>query len=248
MRALTSYPQVSAQAYYGFASIMDVSTQIKLTATSTAEAEATAAFEACKIAIYFRKIMAALRLPIEGPVPLFGDNSSQLIICSKDHPSRKQRHWRVRVDWIQSLVDLNLVKFHKIASVNNASDCTTKIVPASTWTGLSRVMVGAIPKTIPGTQINVRYAQQLAREERARERAANTSEQLDAMARADDSLNRFAEDLRASHLSEQRGSYKGESIRDSPITGKANSQLSMSCSSSARQRASGGTTISTMSF
>ena len=55
---------------------MDVSTQVKLTATSTAEAETVAAFEACKIAIYIRKVLAALRMPVEGPVQLFGDNAT----------------------------------------------------------------------------------------------------------------------------------------------------------------------------
>ena len=82
---------------------------------------------------------------------------------------RKCRHWRIRVDWIQQLVDLQIVKFHKIASaINNISDVTTKVVPSFTWEGLSRLMIGASPKFIPGTQINVRYAQQLARDERTR--------------------------------------------------------------------------------
>ena len=162
----TSYPQISAQAYLGFACIMDVSTQVKLTATSTAEAETVAAFEACKIAIYIRKVLAALRMPVEGPVQLFGDNASQITICSKSHPSRKCRHWRVRVGFIQEMVDLGIVQFNKVASVNNASDSTTKIVPGFTWTSLSRFMIGASPKFIPGTQIDVRYAQQLAREQR----------------------------------------------------------------------------------
>ena len=67
------------------------------------------------------------------------------------------------------MVDLGIVQFNKVASVNNASYCTTKIVPGFTWTSLSRFMIGASPKFIPGTQIDFRYAQQMAREQRARE-------------------------------------------------------------------------------
>ena len=43
--------------------------------------------------------------------------------------------------------------------------------------------------------------------------------------------------LATQDITTYNGSYKGVSIRDSPITGKANSQLPMSCSSSVRQPA-----------
>ena len=207
-----SYPQVSAQAYLGFACIMDVSTQIKLTATSTCEAEMAAGMEACKLAVYLRKVFDELRLPVKGPVPCFGDNSSMLIIAEKSHPSRKCRHWRIRVDWIQQLVDLQIVKFHKIASINNISDVTTKVVPSFTWEGLSRLMIGASPKFIPGTQINVRYAQQLARDERARDKD-NDLEGDSYAAKltrvADDESSRRGKALRGQLLGEQRGSDAG---------------------------------------
>ena len=62
--------------------------------------------------------------------------------------------------------DLGIVSFHKIAGVNNASDCGTKIQAVCHWEGLSRPIVGAPPMFIPGTQINVRLAQQVAKEER----------------------------------------------------------------------------------
>ena len=135
-----------------------------------------------------------------------------LIIAEKSHPSRKCRHWRIRVDWIQQLVDLQIVKFHKIDSINNISDVTTKVVPSFTWEGLSRLMIGASPKFIPGTQINVRFAQQLARDERAREK--DTDLENDSYAAkltrvaGDESFNR-GKPLRKALLGQQRGSDAG---------------------------------------
>ena len=113
-------------------------------------------------------------------------------------------------------MDLQIVKFHKIASINNISDVTTKVVPSFTWEGFSRLMIGASPKFIPGTQINVRYAQQLARDERAREK--DTDLENDSYAAkltrvaGDESFNR-GKPLREALLGEQRGSDAGHFSR-----------------------------------
>ena len=143
-----------------------------------------------------------------------------LIIAEKSHPSRKCRHWRIRVDWIQQLVDLQIVKFHKIASINNISDVTTKVVPSFTWEGLSRLMIGASPKFIPGTQINFRYAQQLARDERTRNK--DTDLEGDSYAAkltrgAADEYSHHGKCLKEDTLSgEQRGSDAGHFSRTVP--------------------------------
>ena len=85
-------------------------------------------------------------------------------------PPAKCRHWRIRVDWVQSLVDCDIVSFHYISIINNISDANTKIQPKFTWDGLSRLLVGAPPRFVPGTNINVRFAKQLAQQERAEEK------------------------------------------------------------------------------
>ena len=67
-------------------------------------------------------------------------------------------------------MDCGIVSFHYISSINNISDVNTKIQPKFTWDGLSRLLVGASPKYIPGTNVNVRFAKQLAQQERAEEK------------------------------------------------------------------------------
>ena len=64
-------------------------------------------------------------------------------------------------------------------------------------------MIGASPKFIPGTQIDVRYAQKLAREQRERERAAEEPVEQVSMA----SASSFSYAKSQFGNSEQRGSY-----------------------------------------
>ena len=126
------------------------------------------------------------------------------------------------------MVDLGIVQFNKVASVNNASDCTTKIVPGFTWTSLSRFMIGASPKFIPGTQIDVRYAQQLAREQRERERAAE--EPVDQVSTANAALQAFPTQKASLATLNSEGVTHMHSPKDSSLTLSGNSHQGQSCS------------------
>ena len=77
-------------------------------------------------------------------------------------------------------------------------------------------MIGASPKFIPGTQINVRYAQQLARDERARDKDTDLEDDSYAakLTRvADDKSSSRGKALREALLGEQRGSDAGHFSR-----------------------------------
>ena len=77
-------------------------------------------------------------------------------------------------------------------------------------------MIGASPKFIPGTQINVRFAQQLARDERALEKDTDLENDSYAakltLVAGDESCNR-GKPLRKALLGEQRGSDAGHFSR-----------------------------------
>ena len=135
-------------------------------------------------------------------------NCSQIALSQKDHPSRKQRHWLTRAEWTQQLVDLGIVSFHKIASVNNASDVSTKITPYFTFEGLSRMTVGAPPKHIPGTNINIRLAREYARKEREAE-----AELTDPEPAAHEGIPKSAHNSTEMPTSALRGSYAGKQAR-----------------------------------
>ena len=78
-------------------------------------------------------------------------------------------------------------------------------------------MIGASPKFIPGTQINVRFAQQLARDERAREKDTYLENDSYAAklthAAGDESFDR-GKALRERLSGEQRGSDAGHFSRE----------------------------------
>ena len=83
----SSYTHVCSQLYLCKVCIADVSKVIKLSATSTAEAEMCAMYEACKQAVFIKKVLEELRLPID-TVPIYGDNQAANTIARQDHPCR----------------------------------------------------------------------------------------------------------------------------------------------------------------
>ena len=137
------------------------------------------------------------------------------------------------------MVDLGIVQFNKVASVNNASDCTTKIVPGFTWTSLSRFMIGASPKFIPGTQIDVRYAQQLAREQRERERAAK--EPVEQVSTANAALQAFPTQKASLATLNSEGVTQMHSSEDSSLTLQSgNTHQGQSCSADVKAHSAVG--------
>ena len=152
-----------------------------------------------------------LKIDFSMNIQCFGDNTAMLKIARKTHPSRKCRHWRVRADWVQSLVDCGIVSFHYISSINNISDVNTKIQPKFTWDGLSRLLVGASPKYIPGTNINVRFAKQLAQQERAEEKIRVTDLRTESDGRS------VGATVEAGHTKLSRSRTNDTSYRDKPV-------------------------------
>ena len=79
----------------------------------------------------------------------------------------------------------------------------------------------------PGTQIDVRYAQQMAREQRARERAAE--EPVDQVSTANAALQAFPTQ-KASLALNSEGVTQMHSPKDSSLTLSGNSHQGQSCS------------------
>ena len=108
-------------------------------------------------------------------------------------------------------MDCGIVSFHYISSINNISDVNTKIQPKFTWDGLSRLLVGASPKFIPGTNINVRFAKQLAQQERAEEKIRAKDLRTESDGRSADAS------IEAAHTKQSRSRTKDTSYRDIPV-------------------------------
>ena len=97
-------------------------------ATSSTEAEFTAACDAGKAILYVRSILDEINLPQHAATTLFIDNNGALMMGNAQQPTRRTRHMDIKkfvlIDWIEH--DLLIMK--RIATNDNYSDTMTKQV------------------------------------------------------------------------------------------------------------------------
>ena len=100
-------------------------------------------------------------------------------------------------------------------------------------------MIGASPKFIPGTQIDVRYAQQLAREQRERERAAK--EPVEQVSTANAALQAFPTQKASLATLNSEGVTQMHSSEDSSLTLQSgNTHQGQSCSADVKAHSAVG--------
>ena len=97
-------------------------------ATSSTEAEFTAACDAGKAILYVRSILEEIGIPQEQATTLFIDNNGALMMGNAQQPTKRTRHMDIKqfvlIDWIEH--DLILMK--RINTNDNYSDTMTKQV------------------------------------------------------------------------------------------------------------------------
>ena len=97
-------------------------------ATSSTEAEFTAACDAGKAILYVRSILDEINLPQHAATTLFIDNNGALMMGNAQQPTRRTRHMDIKkfvlIDWIEH--DLLLMK--RITTNDNYSNTMTKQV------------------------------------------------------------------------------------------------------------------------
>ena len=98
---------------------------IKITCSSTAEAECAAIYETCKAVIACRHLVAELgyRQPCN---TIYTDNEASEVISNENHPSRKARCWRVRACYIQEVCAERIVRIAHMPGKQIPADCGTK--------------------------------------------------------------------------------------------------------------------------
>ena len=99
-------------------------------------------------------------------------------------------------------------------------------------------MIGASPKFITGTQIDVRYAQQLAREQRERERAAE--EPVEQVSTAHAALQAFPTQKASLTTLNSEGVTQMHSSEDSSLTLSGNTRQGQSCSADVKAQVAVG--------
>jgi len=98
-------------------------------ATSSTEAEFSAACDAGKIILYLRTILEELEIDQNKATILYEDNQGVLMMTRAKQPTRRTRHVKTSqfaiLDWIEH--DLLALKF--VSSTDNASDAMAKALP-----------------------------------------------------------------------------------------------------------------------
>nr|GFA33743.1 hypothetical protein [Tanacetum cinerariifolium] len=97
-------------------------------ATSSAEAEYIAAFDASKEAVWVRKFISRLRVvpTIEEPISMYCDNTEAIAIANESEIKKGARHFRAKVHYLREVIELGDIKLEKVHTDDNLADPFTK--------------------------------------------------------------------------------------------------------------------------
>nr|GFB17452.1 hypothetical protein [Tanacetum cinerariifolium] len=101
-------------------------------ATSSAEAEYIAAFDASKEAVWeavrVRKFISGLSVvpTIEEPIRMYCDNTGAIAIANESGITKGARHFRVKVHYLREVIEFGDIKLEKVHTDDNLADPFTK--------------------------------------------------------------------------------------------------------------------------
>ncbi|GJZ83258.1 retrotransposon protein, putative, ty1-copia subclass [Tanacetum coccineum] len=115
-------------------------------ATSSAEAEYIAAFDASKEAVWVRKFISGLGVvpTIEKPINMYCDNTGAIAIANESGITKGARHFRAKVHYLREVIEFGDIKLEKVHTDDNLADPFTKALAFPKHSELTRNM-GMLP-------------------------------------------------------------------------------------------------------
>nr|GEU40995.1 retrovirus-related Pol polyprotein from transposon TNT 1-94 [Tanacetum cinerariifolium] len=97
-------------------------------ATTSAEAEYIAAYDASKEAVWVRKFIYGLGvvLTIEEPIKMYCDNTGAISIANESGITKGARHFRAKVHYLREVIEYGDIKLEKVHTYDNLVDPFTK--------------------------------------------------------------------------------------------------------------------------
>ncbi|GKC96307.1 retrotransposon protein, putative, ty1-copia subclass [Tanacetum coccineum] len=97
-------------------------------ATSSAEAEYIAAYDASKEAVWVRKFISGLGVVpiIEEPINMYCDNIGAITIANESRITKGARHFRAKVHYLREVIEFGKIKLEKVHTDDNLADPFTK--------------------------------------------------------------------------------------------------------------------------
>ncbi|GJS15902.1 retrotransposon protein, putative, ty1-copia subclass [Tanacetum coccineum] len=102
--------------------------RVSIFATSSAEAEYIAAYDAFKEAIWVRKFISGLGVvpTIEKPINMYCDNTRAISIAKESGITKGARHFRAKVHYLREVIEFGDIKLEKVHTDDNLADPFTK--------------------------------------------------------------------------------------------------------------------------
>ncbi|GJV90582.1 reverse transcriptase domain-containing protein [Tanacetum coccineum] len=103
-------------------------TKQSIFATSSAEAEYTAAYDASKEAVWVKKIISGLGivLTIEEPINMYCDNTRAIVIANESGITKGARYFCAKVHYLRDVIEYGDIKREKVHTNDNLADPFTK--------------------------------------------------------------------------------------------------------------------------
>ncbi|GJQ93844.1 retrotransposon protein, putative, ty1-copia subclass [Tanacetum coccineum] len=100
----------------------------RIFATSSAEAEYIAAYDASKEAVWVRKFISRLGVvpTIEEPINMYCDNTGEITIANESGITKGARHFRAKVHYLREVIEFGDIKLEKVHTYDNLADPFTK--------------------------------------------------------------------------------------------------------------------------
>nr|GEY41949.1 hypothetical protein [Tanacetum cinerariifolium] len=97
-------------------------------ATSSAEAELFATFDASMEAVWVRKFISGLSVvpTIEKPISMYCDNTRAIAIANESGITKGARHFRAKVHYLREVIEFGDIKLEKVNTDDNLADPFTK--------------------------------------------------------------------------------------------------------------------------
>ncbi|GJS16917.1 retrotransposon protein, putative, ty1-copia subclass [Tanacetum coccineum] len=111
-------------------------------ATSSAEAEYIAAFDASKEAVWVRKFISGLGVvpTIEKPINMYCDNTGAIAIANESGITKGARHFRAKVHYLREVIEFGDIKLEKVHTDDNLADPFTKALAFPSIPELTRLL------------------------------------------------------------------------------------------------------------
>nr|GEX14477.1 retrotransposon protein, putative, Ty1-copia subclass [Tanacetum cinerariifolium] len=104
------------------------STKQSIFATSSAEAEYIAAFDASKEVVWVRKFISGLGVvpTIKEPISMYCNNTRAISIANESRITKGARHFCAKVHYLREIIEFGDIKLEKVHTDDNLADPFTK--------------------------------------------------------------------------------------------------------------------------